>query len=77
MSDLTDGKIEIPRDFTNCVIRAVFGPESEEFVRWSEFCKGFPVAVRQRGALWDEWNRRHELHIDYPTNKPTSLDPIT
>jgi len=73
MSDLTEGRVEIPRSFTECVIRAVFAPESDGFVRWSEFCSGFPVAVRQRSTLWDEWNRRQDLHLANPENRSYTL----
>lgn len=66
MSDLTQNKAEIPRDFSDCVVNAVLSPESDSFVRWSEFYRGFPVAVRQRLILWDEWNRRQDLRsVDF------------
>jgi len=63
MSDLTENRAEIPRGFTDCVVRAVLTPDSDSFVRWSEFHRGFPIAVRQRLTLWDEWCRRQDLHL--------------
>jgi hypothetical protein len=62
MNDLQDNT-ELPRQFTDSVTRAIMTPESSEYVSWTEFLRGFPVAVRQRKILWDEWNRRQELQI--------------
>ena len=50
-SDLVDENSEIPRAFTSAVVRAVMCTRGNDFVSWSEFLEGFPIAVRQRELL--------------------------
>ena len=73
MNDLQED-IEIPRKFSDSVARALMNPSSPDYVCWTEFLRGFPIAVRQRRVLWDEWNRRMDLQgvdiMSYRTDSP-------
>jgi len=62
MNDLQED-YELPVNFTSSVVRAMMTPSSSDHVCWTEFMNGFPVAIRQRRVLWDEWNRRQDLHL--------------
>ena len=77
MSDIIEGEMELPREFTNCVIKAVFTPEKEGTVRWSEFQTGFPIAIRQRRTLWEEWGRRQDLHPYNPDDPEQNAELFT
>jgi hypothetical protein len=55
MSDLISADTELPRAFTSNVVRAVIVKDNTEFVAWSDFSVGFPLAVRQRRVLWDQY----------------------
>ena len=63
MADLVEDNSELPRSFSDSVTRAVMNPTPEGHVRWTDFVKNFPVAVRQRRILWDAWSRREDLQI--------------
>ena len=56
MDDLTDGNKELPRAFTSSVTRAVIVKDENDIVSWSDFSVGFPLAVRQRRVLWNQFN---------------------
>jgi hypothetical protein len=49
---------ELPTGFTESVTRAVIARETD-YVKWTDFREGFPVALRQRHILWDQWRTRH------------------
>lgn len=55
LSDLVASDAELPRSFSMAVTRAIFSTKGNEYVSWSEFRAGFPIAVRQRKFLWKQW----------------------
>lgn len=62
LSDVVSGlSSDLPRDFTDSVTRAVIVKDGRDFVGWSEFREGFPVALRQRHVLWEQWRNRPDL----------------
>ncbi len=63
LSDVIDDTStrDLPKDFTDSVTRAVLVKDDRDYVRWTEFREGFPVAVRQRHVLWDQWKVRPDL----------------
>ena len=63
-SDLVDENSEIPRAFTSAVVRAVMCTRGNDFVSWSEFLEGFPIAVRQRELLWKQWKAQADLQAE-------------
>jgi hypothetical protein len=62
MSDLQNGNSELPRDFTNSVTRAVIMQQTKEWISWSDFSSGLPIAIRQRHELWEQYKARPDLH---------------
>lgn len=67
--DLLPENLELPREFTESVTRAVVASEGRDFVQWSDFLKGFPIAVRQRSLLWEQYLNRPDLrnHDEHDT----------
>lgn len=66
MNDLLGEEKELPRVFTQSVTRAVILKDSNDYVTWSEFQSGFPIAVRQRKVLWNRYVSRTDLRLDLP-----------
>jgi len=56
VSDVVQDSAEVPRSFTMAITRSIFLKDrAGDEVKWSEFLEGFPVAVRQRKALWNSF----------------------
>ena len=55
MNDLLPDNKELPRSFTESVTRAVILKQFNDYISWSDFLPGFPIAVRHRRVLWDRF----------------------
>ncbi len=50
--------------FTNAVVKSLIQKDSKrEFVTWVEFLEGFPIAVRHRKMLWDQFTSATMLDV--------------
>lgn len=55
---------DLPKDFTDSVARAVIVKDDRDYVCWSDFLAGFPVAIRQRHVLWEQYKVRPDLRLN-------------
>ena len=63
MNDLLPENNELPRSFTESVTRAVILKQLNDYISWSDFLQGFPIAVRHRRVLWDRYLKRADLRF--------------
>jgi hypothetical protein len=57
LNDVVDQNSELPQAFTEAVSRAILiKNDANDFVNWMDFLSGFPIAVRHRKALWEQFS---------------------
>ena len=67
LNDVADVNGELPQAFTEAVTRAILiRNDAIDYVSWTDFLSGFPIAVRHRRLLWDQFSSDLTLIVRSP-----------